>query len=145
MKYCTKCGNELLDEAVICPKCGCLVEGALQPNTTSEEVASVENKQTLKKAAFVLNIITIIILVISAIVILLTGITAKELEGGQEIFITNLTMSIIYLLMLLYMIPMTVKLKKAISEKQPLSIAYKVCTLLFLNSISGILLLCDRK
>lgn len=23
MKYCTKCGKELLDEAVICPGCGC--------------------------------------------------------------------------------------------------------------------------
>ena len=23
MKYCTHCGNELLDEAVVCPKCGC--------------------------------------------------------------------------------------------------------------------------
>lgn len=23
MKYCSHCGNELLDEAVICPKCGC--------------------------------------------------------------------------------------------------------------------------
>ncbi len=23
MKYCSKCGNELLDEAVICPNCGC--------------------------------------------------------------------------------------------------------------------------
>lgn len=26
MKYCSKCGNELLDEAVICPKCGCQVD-----------------------------------------------------------------------------------------------------------------------
>ena len=25
MKYCSKCGNELLDEAVLCPKCGCMV------------------------------------------------------------------------------------------------------------------------
>ena len=23
MKYCEKCGNELFDEAVVCPKCGC--------------------------------------------------------------------------------------------------------------------------
>lgn len=23
MKYCAFCGNELLDEAVVCPKCGC--------------------------------------------------------------------------------------------------------------------------
>ena len=26
MKYCSKCGNQLLDEAVICTKCGCAVE-----------------------------------------------------------------------------------------------------------------------
>lgn len=26
MKYCSHCGAELLDEAVICPKCGCPVE-----------------------------------------------------------------------------------------------------------------------
>lgn len=23
MKYCTKCGKELMDEAVVCPGCGC--------------------------------------------------------------------------------------------------------------------------
>lgn len=27
MKYCSKCGAELHDDAVICPKCGCAVEG----------------------------------------------------------------------------------------------------------------------
>lgn len=26
MKYCTKCGNEAYDEAVICAKCGCAFE-----------------------------------------------------------------------------------------------------------------------
>lgn len=26
MKYCSKCGNQLMDEAVICTKCGCMVE-----------------------------------------------------------------------------------------------------------------------
>ena len=26
MKYCVKCGNELVDEAILCPKCGCLIE-----------------------------------------------------------------------------------------------------------------------
>lgn len=31
MKYCSKCGNELMDEAVICPKCGCPVENAEKP------------------------------------------------------------------------------------------------------------------
>ncbi|MBE7090640.1 MAG: zinc-ribbon domain-containing protein [Clostridiales bacterium] len=26
MKFCTSCGNQLLDEAVICPKCGCTAQ-----------------------------------------------------------------------------------------------------------------------
>ena len=26
MKYCTKCGKELIDEAVVCPHCGCATE-----------------------------------------------------------------------------------------------------------------------
>ena len=26
MKYCVKCGKEIMDEAVICPGCGCAVE-----------------------------------------------------------------------------------------------------------------------
>jgi hypothetical protein len=25
MKYCSRCGNEVVDEAVICPRCGCQV------------------------------------------------------------------------------------------------------------------------
>lgn len=41
MKYCSKCGNELLDEAVICPKCGCMVEGikSTTPKNTSNFIA----------------------------------------------------------------------------------------------------------
>ena len=26
MKYCSSCGNELAEEAILCPKCGCAVE-----------------------------------------------------------------------------------------------------------------------
>ena len=28
MKYCTHCGAEIMDEAVICTKCGCWVNGS---------------------------------------------------------------------------------------------------------------------
>ena len=43
MKYCRNCGNELCDEAVICPKCGCSVDNMnmglnqSQPSATSEK------------------------------------------------------------------------------------------------------------
>ena len=33
MKFCTKCGNQLLDESVICPKCGCSTETEIKTPT----------------------------------------------------------------------------------------------------------------
>ncbi len=30
MKYCSKCGHELVDEAVVCIECGCPTQGATQ-------------------------------------------------------------------------------------------------------------------
>lgn len=32
MKYCSHCGNQLVDEAIICPKCGCPTEMFNNPN-----------------------------------------------------------------------------------------------------------------
>ena len=37
MKYCAHCGNELLDEAVICPKCGCRVENGKGVKATDQK------------------------------------------------------------------------------------------------------------
>jgi len=34
MKYCSKCGKELNDDAVICIGCGCAVEGPAKQTTT---------------------------------------------------------------------------------------------------------------
>ncbi len=32
MKFCSKCGREIMDEAVICPGCGCTVSGTYPHN-----------------------------------------------------------------------------------------------------------------
>lgn len=37
MKYCSKCGKELVDEAVICVGCGCPVSGAPAPATQTSQ------------------------------------------------------------------------------------------------------------
>ena len=41
MKYCSKCGAELVDEAVVCPKCGCNVAPAV--TSTPQPVQPQEN------------------------------------------------------------------------------------------------------
>ena len=40
MKFCTKCGKELVDEAVVCIHCGCAVAGA---TTATAATPVVEN------------------------------------------------------------------------------------------------------
>ncbi len=57
MKYCSKCGNELLDEAVICPQCGCAIEVQKEKNT--------RNSNSKIQTAFVLNVIALVIAIIS--------------------------------------------------------------------------------
>ena len=38
MKFCANCGKELLDEALICPGCGCQVSGGQQPVQPAQPV-----------------------------------------------------------------------------------------------------------
>ena len=41
MKYCSKCGTELVDEAIVCPNCGCTVEGYAPAQPAVEDKVSV--------------------------------------------------------------------------------------------------------
>ena len=34
MKFCSKCGKEILEEAVVCPNCGCAVSNTTTPTTS---------------------------------------------------------------------------------------------------------------
>ncbi|MBQ6839254.1 MAG: zinc-ribbon domain-containing protein [Oscillospiraceae bacterium] len=50
----------------------------------------------------------------------------------------------LYLIPLAWCIPMTVSYCKKLKNNEPISTGFKVCTLLFVNTISGILMLCDK-
>ena len=107
MKYCVHCGNEILDEAVICPKCGCAVEGK------TYDVTSTKETSTLKTASKILMIIGCV------------------LNG-------------FYLIPLCWCIPMTVSYCRKIKNGEPVSTGFKVCSLLFVSLIAGVLMLCDN-
>lgn len=93
MKYCAKCGKELLDEAVMCPGCGCAVGSK---NQVAEEKTTPTQKSP--KAATVLGIIGIISAWLFALVGHITsviGIIMGIKEYKQTGKITGLTLSII--------------------------------------------------
>ena len=41
MKFCSKCGHELVDDAIVCTNCGCAVAGATKPNANEEDEVSI--------------------------------------------------------------------------------------------------------
>lgn len=73
MKYCSKCGNELLDEAVICPKCGCPVESVKKQGKGNNKI----------KTALFLNIIAFAIAVFTVANYLLLGSSGSS-EADQN-------------------------------------------------------------
>lgn len=61
MKYCSRCGNQLADEAVICPQCGCAAGGAAQ-------IKNENNSDVIAILGFVFSFITALVgLVLSVI------------------------------------------------------------------------------
>ena len=49
------------------------------------------------------------------------------------------------LIPLCWMIPMTVHYFRAVKGHRPVGVGFKVCTLLFVSLIAGILMLCDNE
>lgn len=60
MKFCSKCGKEIMDEAVVCPSCGCAVEKELTKNKEVSYDDCVKNAATT-------NIISAIVIVLGIV------------------------------------------------------------------------------
>ncbi len=116
MKYCSVCGKELNDDASYCDKCG-----AKTSDVGTNDVARNENGTVIAKHDETLSLLAKILMILSCI-------------GGA-----------IALIPLAWCIPMTVSYWRAVEENRPVSTGFKVCTLIFVNIIAGILMLCDNK
>lgn len=116
--------------------------------TNSQEQSDSQEhfrKSGFSIAAQVLMILTCvgygILVMIVALVTLLTG----DLMTTAEVVIVPILASLIYLLPLAWVIPMTVVYTKSIKKGKDVSIAFKICTLLFVSLIAGVLMLCDTR
>ena len=107
MKYCSHCGAEVKDEAVICVHCGCTIEGAKLPNLNQESKSNSTMHTFIK-------ILMIIDCVFSAWLII----------------------------PLCWKIPMTYIAHQKIKRNEPFGTGFAICTILFAELISGILMIC---
>ena len=133
MKYCQHCGAEIHDEAVICVHCG----------------RNVEEKQQ-KKGDDSLLTVAKVFMIISCVAFpaigLLYGFIFIMLSFAETTLIfAGIGIMLGCCLPLAWLLPMTLSLNRKIKEHEPISIAFKICTLFFANQIAGILLLCHSE
>ena len=124
MKYCSKCGKPLEDDAIFCIGCGRLVGNEYnssqiyQTDNTyqSLQVNDISTQSSLAKTATALMILGTVLSSIYTLGIALT-----------------------------WCLPMTISYSKQIKHGKKVDIGFKVCSLLFVSTIAGILMLCDEK
>lgn len=127
MKFCSHCGAEINDDAVICMNCGCQVDGA---DTQEQDPGVAKTNQNLGTAAKVFYILTMVACAFNAVIYLPLG---------------YLVYALCLLIPLAWVIPMFVVLNKKLKNGEPIGTGFKVCSLLFVNLIAGILLLCRKE
>ena len=114
MKYCVKCGAEMVDDAVMCVKCGTLVSGFTLNKNMSQDNCQTQTMNGAKIAVFIFMLI---------------GTVANAL------YTLGLSLA--------WCIPMTVVYYKNAKNNKEVGIGLKICTLIFVNTIAGIIMLCE--
>lgn len=127
MKYCTHCGAEIEDDAVICVHCGC---------ATNDGKAKSSSNGNLGKIA-------LIFMIIGCVLTPLTGmIECLSFFDSPETTLFGIIGIIFCFIPLAWCIPMTIVFKRKLNNNESVGTGFKVCTLLFVNLIAGILMLC---
>ncbi len=112
MNHCSKCGAELVDDAVNCERCG---YPANIPNTSEHQQQACPRQSGVITAAKVFMII---------------GTVAMSLYT--------------FLIGLAWCLPMTIHYFNCMKRGENVGIGFKICTMLFVNTIAGILMFCDN-
>lgn len=114
--YCTHCGKELADEAIMCPDCGMPTDNFTRQGTSIPTAPNAVGQKTST-----LRTVTYVFMILGCI------FTAFY-----------------FLIPLCWTIPMTVVYFRRSKQGIPMGTGFKVCTLLFVSLVAGILMLCDE-
>lgn len=143
MKFCAKCGQQLLDEDTFCSKCGTKQEDNINFNTTTYASTSYnsqsnsESRNNLQLAAMIFMIISCAYCVLSFIMNAITN--PNNFAPGYAILFAMSS-----LVPLLWILPMTIVYISKTKKKEKVSTSFKVCSLIFASVVAGILMLCDN-
>ena len=65
--------------------------------------------------------------------------------AAEILMIVSCVICAVFVVTLFWMIPMTVYYFKKVKRNEPVSLAFQICTLLFVNIIAGVLMIIEEK
>lgn len=172
MKFCPKCGWQMGDDENYCRNCGTKVDGVANNGTSNygspfDEVPMQRMNKTMAKIIKIFLILAIVGVVFSAFETLFTGLAITDLASLEDIIGESIDISgadaqtierllqvvkigciigsVFCLVPLAWVLPMRKKIVNAINNGTTLTTGFKVCTLLFVNLVVGILLFCSSE
>lgn len=157
MKICPNCKSQNFDVKTACERCGCPLPKnqfetvvAHPNNTTSQPVSTSfyvistpSQNRALRTVASVFLIISCVLSAIAAFTmfVLWTVSIVSEIKFLATMY---LILALIGLIHMIVGICMTVKYQTKTSGNGNVGVGFKICTLLFVNAVAGILMLCDN-
>ncbi len=169
MKFCPKCGWQMGDDENYCRNCGTKVDSTFNQSANNfgspfDEVPARRINKTMAKVIKIFLILAIVGVVFTAFKTLFTGLSITDIASleeiiGESIDVTGADVetinriiqvvrmcciigSVFCLIPLAWILPMRKKIVNAINNGTTLTTGFKVCTLLFVNLVVGILLFC---
>lgn len=127
--FCRECGNELEEGARFCAKCGHQVDDGVQEGQVASSRPTTVQPGKYRTVVLIFMIISI--LASFPLEMYYTGdILAGVIAGAIS---------------LCWSLPMTIHVYNNYNSSHKIGTAFKVCVLLFVNFIAGILLLSDNQ
>ena len=102
--YCQKCGAEIADEAIVCPKCGCATGNTIQ--SANQMAVPAENEISSAKTMSILSIVLGLLIPIAGWILgglafgkansmLANGVTDERVSATKSLSIVGLVVSTI--------------------------------------------------
>lgn len=137
MRYCQHCGSEIHEDAVICVHCGRSLEQQKPAQSSTKS-----NSDTLITIAKVFMIISCVATPAIGLLYGLIFLIPAIATATAELLIIPIIIILCCCIPLAWTLPLTISVHNKSKNHEPVGTGIKVCTLIFVNMIAGILLLC---
>ncbi len=138
MRFCSHCGKPVMDKAVICVHCGCLVRQSSH-HRRSACTAVLPTGYTTAATNYTMAAVRYT----AADRYISVRRRDETMDVVVKVFMILGCIALGWMIIpLAWCIPMTVVTFRKIDNREPLGVGLKICTLFFVSLIAGICMLC---